>query len=54
MGYIYEAMTRAKKTIMKSFLGFEEKYKEIFEIGDMRWEIKLHQPLHIAGYFLNP
>ena len=39
MGYIYEAMTRAKKTILKSFLGNEEKYKEIFEIIDRRWEI---------------
>ena len=53
MGYIYEAMTRAKETIVKSFLGNEEKYKEIFEIIDRRWEIQLHQPLHAAGYFLN-
>ena len=54
MGYIYEAMTRAKETIVKSFLGNEEKYKEIFEIIDRRWEIQLHQPLHVVGYFLNP
>ena len=54
MGYIYEAMTRAKETIVKSFLGTEEKYKEIFEIIDRRWEIQLHQPLHAAGYFLIP
>ena len=32
MGYIYEAMTRTKETIVKSFLGNEEKYKEIIEI----------------------
>ena len=36
MGYIYEAMTRAKETIVKNFLGNEEKYKEIFEIIDRR------------------
>ena len=42
MGYIYEAMTRAKETIVKGFLGNEEKYKEIFEIIDRRWEIRLH------------
>ena len=54
MGYIYEVMTRAKETIQKSFLSNEEKYKEIFEIIDRRWEIQLHQPLHAAGYFLNP
>ena len=53
MEYIYEVMTRAKETIVKSFLGNQEKYKERFEIID-RWEIQLHQPLHAAGYFLNP
>ena len=42
MGYIYEVMTRAKETIMKSFLGNEDKYKEIFEIIDKRWKIQLH------------
>ena len=36
MGYIYEAMTRDKETIVKSFFGNEEKYKEIFEIIDRR------------------
>ena len=54
MGYIYEVMTRAKETIVKSFLGNEEKYKEIFEIIVRRWEIQLYQPLHTARYFLNP
>ena len=42
MGYIYEAMTRAKETIVKSFLSNEEKYKEIFEIIDRRWEIQFY------------
>ena len=49
MGYINEAMTRAKETIVKNFLGNELKYKEIFEIIDKRLEIQLHQPLHAAG-----
>ncbi|RVW39587.1 hypothetical protein CK203_090641 [Vitis vinifera] len=49
MGYIYEAMNRAKDTIVKSFNGNEEKYKEIFNIIDKRWEIQLHRPLHAAG-----
>ena len=53
-GYIYEAMIRAKETIVKSFLANEDRYKEIFEIIDRRWEIQLHQPLHSARYFLNP
>ncbi|RVW78976.1 hypothetical protein CK203_040167 [Vitis vinifera] len=54
MGYIYEAMNRAKDTIVRSFNGNEEKYKEIFNIIDKRWEIQLHRPLHAVGYFLNP
>nr|CAN83296.1 hypothetical protein VITISV_008290 [Vitis vinifera] len=53
MGYIYEAMNRAKDTIVRSFNGNEEKYKEIFNIIDKRWEIQLHRPFHAAGYFLN-
>ncbi|XP_059635279.1 uncharacterized protein LOC132277438 [Cornus florida] len=54
MGYIYEAMERAKEAIAKAFGGNEEKYKDIFEIIDRRWNIQLHRPLHAAGHFLNP
>ena len=32
MGYIYEAMNRAKDASVRSFNGNEEKYKEIFNI----------------------
>ncbi|XP_011660188.2 uncharacterized protein LOC105436349 [Cucumis sativus] len=54
MGYIYEAMDRAKEAIAKSFNNNEEKYKDIFTIIDKRWELQLHRPLHAAGYYLNP
>lgn len=54
MGYIYEAMDRAKETIIKSFNEKEEKYKDVLEIVDRRWENQLHRPLHAAGHFLNP
>ncbi|XP_057769513.1 uncharacterized protein LOC130989561 [Salvia miltiorrhiza] len=54
MGYIYEAMDRAKKAIAKSFGHKEERYKEAFEIIDKRWDCQLHRPLHAARYFLNP
>ncbi|XP_057986679.1 uncharacterized protein LOC110658706 [Hevea brasiliensis] len=54
MGYIYEAMDRAKEVIAKSFDENEEKYRTIFEIIDKRWESQLHRPLHAAGYYLNP
>ncbi|XP_042425959.1 uncharacterized protein LOC122013799 [Zingiber officinale] len=54
MGYIYEAMNRAKEAIVASFNNNEEKYRSIFEFIDKRWNIQLHRPLHAAGYFLNP
>ncbi|XP_050945491.1 uncharacterized protein LOC127150844 [Cucumis melo] len=54
IGYIYEAMDRAKEAIAKSFNNNEEKYKDIFTIIDRRWELQLHRPLHAAGYYLNP
>ncbi|XP_020090213.1 uncharacterized protein LOC109711517 isoform X2 [Ananas comosus] len=54
MGYIYEAMDRAKEAIARSFKEREEKYSDIFNIIDKRWECQLHRPLHAAGHFLNP
>ncbi|CAL9234761.1 unnamed protein product [Arabidopsis halleri] len=53
MGYIYEAMDRAKDSIVGTFKGREEKYKEAFEIIDRRWNCQLHHPLHAPGYYLN-
>ncbi|KAF8393861.1 hypothetical protein HHK36_020059 [Tetracentron sinense] len=45
MGYIYEAMDRAKETIKEAMGGqrFERR----------RWNVQLHQPLYAAGYILN-
>ncbi|XP_039036468.1 uncharacterized protein LOC120173343 [Hibiscus syriacus] len=54
MGYIYEAMDRAKEAISKSFGMNDEHYKEAFEFIDRRWDCQLHRPLHADGYFLNP
>ncbi|OIT27566.1 hypothetical protein A4A49_53929 [Nicotiana attenuata] len=54
MGYIYEAIDRAKEAIAKSFEGKSAKYKDVFEIIDQRWEFQLHQPLHAARHYLNP
>ena len=54
MGYIYEAMDRAKEEIAKNFNQKEKNYKKIWEIVDARWDMQLHRPLHAAAYFLNP
>ncbi|XP_049405278.1 uncharacterized protein LOC125868748 [Solanum stenotomum] len=54
MGYIYEAVDRAKEAIAKAFEGNAAKYKDIFKIIDERWQCQLHHPLHAAGHYLNP
>ncbi|XP_042469988.1 uncharacterized protein LOC122052508 [Zingiber officinale] len=54
MGYIYEAMDRAKETILKPFDNNREKCKNVLDIIDSRWDHQLHHPLHAAGYYLNP
>ncbi|XP_075106580.1 uncharacterized protein LOC107822989 [Nicotiana tabacum] len=51
MGYLYEAMDRAKKAIQASFSD-EQKYVKVFQIIDANEQ--LHRPLHAAGFFLNP
>lgn len=54
MGYIYEAMDRAKEAIANSFHNKVDKYQEIYTIIDKRWNLQLHRPLHAAGHYLNP
>ncbi|XP_057970336.1 uncharacterized protein LOC131159441 [Malania oleifera] len=50
MGFIYEAIDRAKLAIQKDC----RFYKDYWKIIDNRWSFQLHQDLHAAGYFLNP
>ncbi|KAK1376692.1 hypothetical protein POM88_032936 [Heracleum sosnowskyi] len=54
MGYIYEAMDRAKEPIAKSFKRNVCRYQQFYDIIDKRWDVQLHQPLHAAAYYLNP
>ncbi|XP_028114909.1 uncharacterized protein LOC114312822 [Camellia sinensis] len=54
MGFIYEAMDRAKEEIQKNFNNIIRCYDPIWAIIDRRWETQLHHPLHAAAYFLNP
>ncbi|KAK1392627.1 hypothetical protein POM88_011683 [Heracleum sosnowskyi] len=54
MGYIYEAMDRAKEAIAKSLKRNVSRYQQFYDIIDKRWDVQLHQPLHAAAYYLNP
>ncbi|KAL0906176.1 hypothetical protein M5K25_024649 [Dendrobium thyrsiflorum] len=54
MGFIYEAMNRAKKNIAKDLGGQESAYKEIWDIIDEKWDRQLNQHLHAVAYYLNP
>ena len=37
MGYIYEAMDRAKEAIAHGFRGVQKHYEKVFQIIDARW-----------------
>lgn len=54
MGFIYEAMDRAKEAISRYYGGNKRKYEIIWRIIDRRWTHQLHQPIHAFAYFLNP
>ena len=53
MGYIYELMDLAKEKIAFNCGGMERKYDPIWRKIDARWTPQLHQPLHVADYYLN-
>ncbi|KAL5544317.1 hypothetical protein UlMin_008101 [Ulmus minor] len=54
MGYIFEAVDRAKDQIASNYNGIQKHYKPIWDIIDERWALQLHRPLHAAAYYLNP
>ncbi|KAH9292585.1 hypothetical protein KI387_042230, partial [Taxus chinensis] len=54
MGFVYEAMDRAKESIQNYYRGDIVRYGPFWEIIDRRWNNQLHQPIHAAGYYLNP
>ncbi|MQM10696.1 hypothetical protein Taro_043593, partial [Colocasia esculenta] len=51
MGYLYEAMDRAKELIQ---MNNKTTYAKWWEIIDRRWEHTLHHDLHATGHFFNP
>ncbi|MQL86574.1 hypothetical protein Taro_019113, partial [Colocasia esculenta] len=51
MGYLYEAMDKAKERLReKHSMAFQKWWRII----DARWESTLHHDLHATGYFFNP
>ncbi|XP_049934775.1 uncharacterized protein LOC126410236 [Nymphaea colorata] len=54
IGYLYEAMDKAKEAIRDNLKEKKKLYMPIWKIIDKRWTGQLHQPLHAAAYYLNP
>ncbi|XVF04569.1 hypothetical protein REPUB_Repub05bG0095300 [Reevesia pubescens] len=54
MGYLYEAIHRAREEMLKRFQGKKKKVDPYLKILDARWDRQLHKNLHAAGYWLNP
>ncbi|KAF5449742.1 hypothetical protein F2P56_030158, partial [Juglans regia] len=54
MGYLYDAMERAKENIKARCNNKVSLFSPFTRIIDSRWDRQLHSPLHAAGCFLNP
>lgn len=54
MGYLYEAMDKAKEAIKTRLNNRMSLYTPYTRVVDARWDKQLHSPLHAAGCFLNP
>ncbi|XVE92860.1 hypothetical protein REPUB_Repub01dG0139600 [Reevesia pubescens] len=54
MGYLYEAIHRAREEMLKRFQGRKKKVDPYLKILDARWDRQLHKNLHATGYWLNP
>ncbi|XP_075659181.1 uncharacterized protein LOC142629075 [Castanea sativa] len=54
MGYLYEAMDKAKENIKARLKNKISAYIPFTSVIDARWDKQLHSPLHVAGCYLNP
>ncbi|XP_010929431.1 uncharacterized protein [Elaeis guineensis] len=54
MGFLYDAMDRAKEEIRTNLGGEEATYLPFWSTIDCIWDNCLHSPIHSAAYFLNP
>ena len=53
MGYLFEAMDKAKETIIERMKKKVSLYGPYIRVIDARWDKQLHSLLHAAGCFLN-
>lgn len=53
MGYVYAGLYKAKAAIKKELVSKND-YMVYWNIIDWRWDNQTPQPLHSAGFFLNP
>ncbi|XP_010465096.1 PREDICTED: uncharacterized protein LOC104745528 [Camelina sativa] len=54
VGYIYDTMDRIKESVARELNHSKQCYKPFWDVLDDVWDKHLHNPLHAAGYFLNP
>lgn len=54
MGYLYEAMEKAKESIRWYYKKFSTKYQPIWDLIDQQWDDQLHKPIHVDAHYLNP
>ncbi|KAI3904083.1 hypothetical protein MKW92_027377 [Papaver armeniacum] len=54
MGYLYDAMEKARRAIIDSFDSEESSHFPYLKVIDRIWEEDLHSPLHAAAHYLNP
>jgi hypothetical protein len=58
MGYLYEAMDRAKEAIWAYYVGKGShgfhRHMLLWDLIDTRWTEMLHRPIHTTTAFLNP
>lgn len=53
MGYLYEAMEKAREGIKWYYRNVAAKYQPFWDLIDEQWDAQLHKPIHVAHY-LNP
>lgn len=54
MGFIYQAMYKARETMVRRFQRNKKMMDPYLLILDKHWDSHLHKNLHAAGYWSNP